>query len=196
MVHESTASHLVNRRALKGLYKMEGLYKQKEGGARRKGKIVWAGHPPLGEGNRKSLHHVDYLVSVLTISDWLLQRSFFWKGLKLGLCCAFLGVGGEENYSFILFNKKKTKLILPKSDFSIFSLPPCQAAKFSTLQLGEDALDDKKNICFQNIKCYCDWNKYLLQTRNNVQWLITIAWAPTVLTWHFTFSSLLSLFCY
>ena len=69
MVHESTASHLVNRRALKGLYKMEGLYKQKEGGARRKGKIVWAGHPPLGEGNRRSLHHVDYLFSVLTISD-------------------------------------------------------------------------------------------------------------------------------
>ena len=40
MVHELTASHLVNRRALKGLYKMGGFYKQKEGGARRKERIV------------------------------------------------------------------------------------------------------------------------------------------------------------
>ena len=40
MVHELTASHLINRRALKGLYEMEGFYKQKEGGARRKERIV------------------------------------------------------------------------------------------------------------------------------------------------------------
>lgn len=106
---------------------------------------MWPGHPPLEEGNRGSLHHVDYLFSVLTISDLTVAKVTFLEGAETGSCGVFGGGRGrgEEDYSFFLFNRKKKNLILPKPDSSIFSLSPCQAAKFSARQLGEDALADK-----------------------------------------------------
>ena len=86
---------------------------------------MWPGHPPLGEGNRRSLHRVDYLFSVLTISDWLLQRSLFWKGLKLGLVGVFLGGRGGGGW----VGERKTTLfffLIGKNQNSFFlnQIPP------------------------------------------------------------------------
>ena len=56
---------------------------------------MWPGHPPLEEGNRRRLHHVDYLFSVLTISDLTVAKVTFLEGAETG-SCGVLGGGRRE----------------------------------------------------------------------------------------------------
>ena len=57
---------------------------------------MWPGHPPLEEGNRRRLHHVDYLFSVLTISDLTVAKVTFLEGAETGSCGVLGGGGGGE----------------------------------------------------------------------------------------------------
>lgn len=72
---------------------------------------MWPGHPPLEEGNRRRLHHVDYLFSVLTISDLTVAKVTFLEGAETGSCGVLGGGGGGERKTtlfFFLIGKKKT----------------------------------------------------------------------------------------
>lgn len=82
---------------------------------------MWPGHPPLEEGNRRRLHHVDYLFSVLTISDLTVAKVTFLEGAETGSCGVLGGGGGGERKTtlfFFLIGKKKN------NSFFLNQIPP------------------------------------------------------------------------
>lgn len=56
---------------------MEGFYKQKEGGARRKRDCVWLGHPPLEEGETGAFSSRRLPLQCFTISDLTVAKVTF-----------------------------------------------------------------------------------------------------------------------
>lgn len=101
--------------------------------------------------------------------------------------CGVLGEGGEEDYLFFLFNRKK------KTSFFLNQIPPflvfhpAKQQNFAARQLGEDALADKTYLFPKTLSATVTEINIVYSRQNNAQWLITTAWAPTVLTWHYIF---------